>query len=99
MLPDSRLAYPPRLLRPRERIDQISGLQFRWIQDHLFPGLAKLVDVVTLDILILDVEEPGLNPLADFIETDRANNSAERVFVHVAGDLFLVHRAYPCNSF
>lgn len=63
----------------------------------MFARLSELVDAVTLDLLILDEQKPGLHPLAYFVESDFADNSGKRMFVNIASGLLLINRANPCN--
>src|SRR5215475_13115154 len=76
-----------------ERIDQLPRLQFRRVEYDGLAGLPELVDVIPLDVLILDVEDPGFLPLAERTELDLADNGLERCIAHVVGELALVDAA------
>src|SRR5947209_723702 len=80
-------------LRFGEWVDQLSRFEFGRIKNRRLARLTELVDVVALDVLILDVEDPRLLPLTQRAEFHVSNDGLELRLVQIVGKLALIETA------
>src|SRR5208337_3515223 len=78
------------LLRLLVRVDQITRLVLRRIEDHLSGKITKIVDAVALDVLELDQQHPLRGPLALGAELHVPDDGLECCFAQIIGKLLII---------
>src|SRR5438067_6272490 len=87
------MAPPKRLLRLARLavgIDNVAGLVLVWGEDRHGFRFPELLDVASLDAVILHPDRPRLGPFAVRAEGDLALDRLEWMTVHVFGELVVI---------